>query len=295
MGAGAASGVDVMKISLMGILATLMAGTSAFAADVLYESEPLPAYVDAAPEIQITESNGWYLRGDVGYSYNKLRGAEFFQGGSSSNVASFETTKLKGGFFAGAGVGYQINNHFRTDLTFDYMAKSNFRGSTLGGCGLFPGPCVSTDLSSLRAYTLMANAYVDLATFGRFTPYVGAGIGGSYVKWDKLRNTSCQIANSANCDPTVEHDGKGSWRFAYALMAGASIDVTCNVKADVGYRFRQIGKGDMFGYASNGGPGRDKGITSHEVRVGGRYVFGGCDTAQYMAPAEIPIQPAVYK
>jgi hypothetical protein len=32
------------------------------------------------------------------------------------------------------------------------------------------------------------------------------------------------------------------------LMAGASIDVTCNVKADVGYRFLHVGGGDMFGY-----------------------------------------------
>lgn len=283
-----------MKKSLIGLLATLMAGTSAFAAD-LYQPEPVPAYVEAAPEIQVTEASGWYLRGDVGYSYNKLRGAEYFQG-SNSNLVDFNSTKLKGGFLGGVGVGYQVNNYFRTDLTFDYMAKSSFRGSTLGGCGVLPaGPCVSSDIASIRAYTLMANAYVDLATFGRFTPYVGAGIGGSYVKWDKLRNTSCEVGNPSNCDPTTEHGGKGSWRFAYALMAGASIDVTCNVKADVGYRFRQVGKGDMFSYANNGGPGRDKGFYSHEVRVGGRYVFGGCDTAQYMPPAEIPIQPAVYK
>lgn len=292
MGAGAASGVDVMKKSLIGILAALTAGSSAFAAD-LYQPDP-PAYIEA-PEIQITESNGWYLRGDIGYAYNKSRGAEFYQGPFTAGLTDFRSTKLKGGFMGGVGVGYQINNHFRTDLTFDYMAKSNFRGSTFGSCGV-AGSCVSTDLSSLRAYTLMANAYVDLATFGRFTPYVGAGIGGSYVKWANLRNTSCEVGDPSNCDPTFTHGGKGGWRFAYALMAGASINVTCNLKADVGYRFRQIGKGDMFGYDSvGGGPGRDKGFYSHEVRLGGRYVFGGCDTAQYMPPAEIPIQPAVYK
>ncbi len=43
----------------------------------------------------------------------------------------------------------------------------------------------------MRAYSLLANAYVDLGTYGYITPYVGAGIGGTYVKWDKLRNTSC--------------------------------------------------------------------------------------------------------
>ncbi len=32
-------------------------------------------------------------------------------------------------------------------------------------------------------------------------------------------------------------------------MAGATIDVTCNLKADVGYRYRHVQGGDMFGYA----------------------------------------------
>lgn len=286
-----------MKNALAGFLAILLTGTSATAAD-LYQAEPAPAYVEA-PEVQITQASGWYLRGDVGYSFNKLRGAHYYQGGPGGYLADFETAKIKDSYLVGAGVGYQFNNYFRSDLTFDYMGKSDFRGSTSGFCGGGPQGnqtrCVSTDLSSLRAYTLMANAYVDLGTYGRITPYVGGGVGASYVKWDKLRNTSCAIDGSGYCDRSTEHGGKGKWRFAYALMAGASVDVTCNLKADIGYRFRQINKGDMFGFANGGGPGRDKGLYSHEVRVGGRYVFNGCDTAQYMPPADIPLQPAVYK
>src|SRR5690606_6858536 len=106
--------------------------------------------------------------------------------------------------------------------------------------------------------------------------------------------TSC-ADNGSGCDPDSWHGGKGGWRFSYALMAGATVDVTCNLKADVGYRMRYINKGDMFGYANNGGPGRDKGLYSHEARVGARYMFNGCDTAQLSEPVEIPLQPAVYK
>ena len=143
----------------------------------------------------------------------------------------------------------------------------------------------------------MANAYVDLAHYGVMTPYVGAGLGTTRIMWDDLKNTSCSSSNPDNCDPTASHKGKDSWRFTYALMAGASFDVTCQLKADVGYRFRQIGSGDMFGVSASGasGPGRSKGFTSHEVRVGGRYFFNGCDTAQYIPPADIPLQPTVYK
>jgi opacity protein-like surface antigen len=275
------------KTILAAATLALLASSAAYAADV-YQPEPQPVYVDA-PEVAVAEASGWYLRGDLGYNFNKLRGAKFFQGGSSADEASFTTSSIKDSFWVGGGVGYQVNSYLRTDLTFDYMFKSDFKGSTTGSCGVAVA-CTSTDLAALKAYTLMANAYVDLGTYAYFTPYIGGGIGGSYVKWDKLRNTSCETADPTNCDDTVEHGGKGSWRFAYQLMAGASIDVTCNVKADLGYRFRHTMGGDMFGYASSGGPGYDKGFYSHSVHAGARYVFGGCETpVAYEPPPELPV------
>ncbi len=276
------------KLIFAAAAVALLASSAAHAAD-LYQPEPQPAYVDA-PEVTVAEASGWYLRGDLGYSFNKLRGAEFFQG-SNATLSDFSTASIKDNFTIGAGVGYQVNSYLRTDLTFDYMFKSDFNGSTSGSCGVAVA-CTSTDLAAMKAYTLMANAYVDLGSYAYFTPYVGAGIGGSYVKWDNLRNTSCETADPTNCDTTVEHGGKGSWRFAYQLMAGASIDVTCNVKADIGYRFRQTLGGDMFGYASNGGPGYDKGFYSHDIHAGARYIFGGCEQPVAYEP---PAEPIVYK
>lgn len=279
-----------MKSSVVGLVAALTACTPAFAAD-LYQ--PAPPVV-SAPEVVVSDANGWYLRGDVGYSFNKLRGANFFQG-SNALVTDFTTASLKDSFLVGAGVGYQVNSYLRTDLTFDYLTNADFRGSTRGGgagFGACVGPCTSSDRTSLSAYSLLANAYVDLGTYAGFTPYVGAGIGGTYVKWDKLRNTAC-ADDGSGCDSTVEHGGKGDWRFTYALMAGASYDLTCNLKADAGYRFRHIEGGDMFGYKANGGPGYDKGINSHEIRVGARYVFNGCSAQTYEPPMLTP--PPVYK
>jgi opacity protein-like surface antigen len=229
----------------------------------------------------------------VGYGFNDLRGASYFQG-SNANEVDFESADLRDAFTVGGGVGYQINSYLRTDVTLDYLAKSDFDGSTVGSCGVAAN-CTSNDISSMTAWSLMANAYVDLGTYGYFTPYLGAGIGGTYVNWKNLQNTSCETGNSSNCDPTVTHGGDSNWRFSYALMAGASIDVTCNVKADVGYRFLHVNGGEMFGYNLNGGPGRDKGFNVHEARIGARYLFGGCQTAAYEPPPEIPLQQPVYK
>lgn len=280
-----------MRKVLSGVVAVLLTGTSGYAAD-LYQ----PQVIEAPVQETVVETGGWYLRGDAGWSYNKMRGAHYFQG-SNSLESDFDTTRLKSGFTIGGGVGYQINDHFRTDLTLDYMFNSKFRGSTRGSGAAFGacvGPCTSTDIASMTALSLLANAYVDIGKYGIVTPYVGAGVGGTYVKWGDLSNTSC-ADDGSGCDTTVTHRGKKGWRFTYALMAGASVDVTCNLKADLGYRFRHVTKGAMFGYASNGGPGYDKGFYSHEARAGLRYSFNGCETATYIPPADIPIEQPVYK
>ena len=67
----------------------------------------------------------------------------------------------------------------------------------------------------------MANAYVDLGTYGSITPYVGGGIGATHVNWDGDSNTSC-ANDGSGCDTTFHHEGRESWRFTYALMAGAA-------------------------------------------------------------------------
>ncbi|WP_337270359.1 outer membrane protein [Oryzifoliimicrobium ureilyticus] len=286
-----------MKRFLTGFFAAMVIAANAGAAD-LAPAQPIG---EMPPEVTVTDTaTGWYLRGDVGYGFNDLRGARFYQGGSSADEVSFDRAELRNAFTGGVGVGYQATSYFRTDLTFDYLSRSTFRGSTSGFCGACgPGgssvPATSRDISSLTAYSLMANAYVDLGTYAYVTPYVGAGIGGTYVKWKDLSNTSCSDDDSSSCDDTTYHHGKGSWRFSYALMAGASVDVTCNVKADVGYRYLHVSGGDMFGYANNGGPGRDKGFDVHEARLGARYIFGGCAQASVEPAPEIPLQPNVYK
>jgi len=283
------------KIFLAGT-AMLFAGVGAAgAADVLppVYAEP-PVY--EAPVQHVSSAGGWYLRGDVGYSWNKLRGVNFFQGGLGTYRA-FSSASLRSSYSIGGGVGYQATDKLRGDVTLDYFSKADFRGSTRGGGaggGACAVACTSSDFSGVTGISLLANAYVDLYKKGRFTFYAGGGLGGTHVQWDKLANTSCPDGGGA-CDPTQYHGGAAGWRFTYALMAGASIDVTCNLKADVGYRYRHIAGGAMFkSLTSQGYQGYHKAIKSHEVRGGLRYGFGGCaDEEVYIEPA--PIMPAVYK
>lgn len=279
------------RILTMASFALAFAG-QVHAADLVEPEQPPPEPVVA--------TGGWYLRGDISYDFMNLRGADFFQGNKANNRVDFDSAALDDTGNLGVGVGYQVNDYLRVDTTFDWMFDTDFNGSTHGqskntGSACDDG-CKSHDTSSLTAYSLMANAYVDVAHYGLFTPYLGAGIGGTYVKWDDLHNTSCSVTHPERCDGTVDHKGREGWRFTYALMAGTAIDINCNLKADVGYRFRHIEGGDMFGYKEKGGPGFDKGLDIHEARAGLRWAFDQGDCAPvYVPPAEMPHEQPVFK
>ena len=149
--------------------------------------------VEAAPVAPIAydepDVGGWYIRGDVDYHWSDFEGAEYITYGPNGEggTGAFDSGELKGAMSLGAGVGYQINDHLRTDLTGDYWFDSDFTGSTSGFCGGVA--CSSNDTSSMSALLLLANAYVDLGTYSGITPYIGAGIGGARVEWDTLRNS----------------------------------------------------------------------------------------------------------
>lgn len=280
---------------LLAALAMTGLSTPVMAAD-LYE----PQVVEAPPVVyQQVAVGGWYLRGDLDYHWTQFRGADYITYGVCDSDCgpvpvpgskSFDFGNLKGAMSLGAGVGYQVNDNFRTDLTVDYWFKSNFNGQTSDFTD------VSRDTSSYTALVLLANAYVDLGTWNRVTPYLGAGIGGAQVKWGDLRNQFPGVDD--------RHKGARNWRFAYALMAGASYCFNSNLELDAGYRFTRINGGRMFEYADSSaggpgaGPGFDKGFNVNEVRAGLRYQFGpgrtACAEPEVVAYEPEPVAP-VYK
>lgn len=289
-------------LSIKAALAAIAAcvATPAFAAD--YVQPPVVIEEPVVVE-QPVGFGGWYIRGDVDYHKSDMRGADYITYGAAPCVSGcggsgwqgvggtkgFDTTELKSAFSIGGGVGYQITRHFRTDLTLDYWSKSKFRGSTSDngnyGCGSTTIPCQSVDRAKMSALLLLANAYADLGTWNGLTPYVGAGIGSAHIRWGDLEN-------DANVGYAV-HKGSKNWRFAYALMAGASYCLTEKTMIDAGYRFSRIEGGRMFEY-NGAGPGFDKGFNTHEVRAGLRYNFGGGATQCAQPETAVYVPEPIY-
>lgn len=244
------------------------------AADIL---EPLPV-AEPVPD----DYSGWYIRADAGYAFSSETDGSFRSYDAHTNQYGddfrYSSIKLDDSYSVGAGVGYRFAEHFRTDLAVDYY---NFDVKGSSACAYsYGGDCRFNDTSDADIWTAMANAYVDLPYFGPITPYFGAGIGFANVSYGDMKNEVCSNVCGDPNNYVGVHQGEDSWRFATALMAGASIDLTHSLALDVGYRYTRIYDGDAFEFdatdklaGASGIQGKDNGFDLHTVRAGLRYSF----------------------
>jgi opacity protein-like surface antigen len=270
-----------MRISLPILLSlTALSPLAAHAADY----DP-PIFVEEADEyVPVEVGSGWYLRGDVGYVFDSgIDGVDYTAFDGVGDVsASFSSASIDTDFTWGGGFGYRFTDYFRVDATVDGF-RADFDGRTASDFPCLADPdvgttCRSENSSEVSAVSVMANGYVDLGTYVGFTPYVGAGAGMSYVSWHDLNDTTYCVDGGAVCASpdavgSTSHGGDDGWRFTYALMAGFAYDITKNFKLDLGYKYRSIDGGDMFGWDSGDtfGDGSHGNIDTHEVRLGLRY------------------------
>jgi len=256
-------------------------GFLAVASLLLAGSVSLPALAEDdiltdAPEIEISDSpeGGWYVRADLRYAPWIREGDPYSVDTGTGARTSFDESRFSKPFSGGIGFGHQFNDMFRADLTADF-SRGDFDGTSFGAA-----PCAATEpagtscryghAGSYRSMALMANGYVDFATFAGFTPYLGVGVGATRVHWNDMSISANCVAGGAACvvddHGSSAASGESSWRFTYALSAGASYEFQNGMKLDVGYRFTDVAGGDMFSSADANG--RDDGFQRHEFRVG---------------------------
>ncbi|GAB1583213.1 outer membrane protein [Phyllobacterium phragmitis] len=278
----------------------LISASPALAADldpVYAQPEPGPVVIEPAPA-EVT--SGWYLRGDIGHSFDSETEGHYRVLDSGSYFErDYDSIELRGNTDFSIGAGYRFNRYLRADATLAYWNRDVF-GSTAFSDVLF-----FDDTSKISAWELMANAYVDIATWGKITPYIGGGLGFTRVKYGTLKNRAfCYEPSICGNSYEADHGGLSSTRFTWALMAGATVDITANTKLDIGYRYSHIKGGKAFGWdafdqaaGATGPQGYDDGFDVHQVRVGLRYEFGGPQSAMYQEPMPVYDQgPApVYK
>ena len=103
----------------------------------------------------------------------------------------------------------------------------------------------------LYKHSFMANAYFDYLTCTPWTPYVGAGMGVSYLKADN--------GNYA----------RSGYRLAWQVMGGVTYDINSHWAMDLGYRYADLGRIRVeTDVITTKVSARD-----HEIMAGIRYTF----------------------
>ena len=118
--------LKIVSVSFAAVLASALAATTMTTTNA--NAADLPPVVDIPPEITPQGFGGWYLRGDIGYARARIAGVRYFQGGTLTG--EFEQYDIGKAWMFGGGIGYQINDWFRVDLTGNYYGTADFTGSS---------------------------------------------------------------------------------------------------------------------------------------------------------------------
>lgn len=228
------------------------APAAAAVSDELPPVEPLPP--DADPL-----GAGWYVRASGGYGFAGRVDAR-------EKDRSFARDRIDGAAFALAGVGFKLNGFFRADVTVDRLFDADFTGRYVCAAPCGGARKVFHDTAQLSATTALVNGYLDFEA-GPIVPYVGAGIGASYLAVDDYRSRG-----GAGRGRSADSDG---WTAAWALTTGIGIPLGDSLTLDVGYRFAALGDTRLRAPGIGGRRGAVEldGIVSHQVTAGLRYLF----------------------
>lgn len=201
----------------------------------------------------------------------------------------FTNTHLDNTYSLGGGVGMYFTRNIRGDITYTHLFNADAGGHLQDCCAPMPGV---RDFK-FKSDVVLANLYYDFNAGGRFSPYIGAGLG---YAWNKT-SAGTITPDPCACTGPGTMDAGSSGHVAAALMAGMTWKLTGRptpvgstkdgvvmadsgrgLYLDAGYRFLYLGKvstgpdRDALGVVV----GRDpvvEDIHAHEFRVGLRYDF----------------------
>ncbi|WP_269931422.1 outer membrane protein [Aminobacter sp. HY435] len=249
------------------VAAALLAGVSApvYAADM----------PDPIIEVPAPVYGGWYLRGHIGMSNQRLDRleADAFSGPTIMSHTWLDKGSFSSAPIMGVGVGYKFNDYLRGDIGVEYRGAADFNAldrveRTPGG----PGNVYTNDYSGKKSeWLLLANAYADLGTFYGITPYVGAGLGASRNTISNFRDVN-ELFNGGGYANTTS-----KWNLAWALHAGIGIQATERMTIDLGYSYVNLGDaqtGTIYNFDPSYAPVSGitfKNIASHDLKLGVRY------------------------
>jgi len=242
------------------------------------------------------DDSGWYLRGNAGYGIHE--DPELSGGIDSSLHGNGLQSEGDGAFTLGAG--YDFGDHWRLEADVDSLKTS------LGSISQTP-----SSSGSLLTESVMLNALYDFDNFGKFEPYVGAGIGivdtkGSFAAHDFTGTAGELVLNPTCVGNTPGRDlGQGATcgisdsdrGFGWQLLAGLGYELTDNLTWDTHYTYLNAPSANLEGHIANLSTGAFEffdadldDVAAHTLVTGLRYKFGNSHTHEVPKPK--PVEPS---
>lgn len=110
-----------------------------------------------------------------------------------------------------------------------------------------------------QTQTFQVNAYWDIETGTAFTPYIGAGIGASYIR----EGMTTGVGNARHYNEDT------NWGLAWNVGAGVAYSITDNIALDLQYRFAGLGESEL----KHTGGNVTNYLTANEFLAGLRFSF----------------------
>jgi len=252
----------------------------------------------AAPTLASAQDSGVYIKAQAGYGIVNDADISLTNAAPAGLVGGVAG---EGNLALALGLGYDFGNNWRLELDASTLYND------LGAIGGQP-----SSKASIHANTLMLNALYDFDDFGRWSPFVGAGIGVaegnvSLSAQDFINDLGNVIVQNPACvSPPVggritracvisDTDKNLAWN----LIAGVGYSITDNLTWDTNYRYVNMGDIDVEGtYVQANVPGVGglfntaaasvENVSAHMLMTGFRYRFGDSTPP---APVYVPPPP----
>ncbi len=256
----------------------------AFAADMLDDGTQGETFVEFG--------TGWYIRGDIGGGLSSVEVTTNFTN-ENADLGTPVSVSVAAGYDGGNGFRYEAalnqftNLDFGSRTSYPDCGEEDHDGLNSTAPLAVSGECYRTNTANITASSIMANAYVQMNSYGGFTPYLGVGVGVAYVSWNEFewhdictgtQDTDCGSAGGVGVNERAmgEYEEAQGFSLSGNLMVGASYALTQNTLLDFGYRFTYIGETFAAKLSDNEFNENDLEVGStnlHEFRVGLRYMI----------------------
>lgn len=190
--------------------------------------------------------NGIYIEPKLMYGFTDM---DVRGNSTGTNVKGSDDDSVFGG---GIAFGYDFkkrtNIPIRAEIEYALFSKAK---------GDFNKNGMSAN-AKMEIMTLFFNGYFDFHNSTRFTPFVGAGVGMSFIDTKGSVNGVSLGSNSET-------------NFAWNGTVGVNFRILDNLSADLSYRF--VGLGDGESKTSAGNMVETEDVYMHQGIVGLRYTF----------------------